>query len=81
MSEPFERGLGAIDAGGCHDGVHGAPAGHARPGPQADPTALATAGVQLADAVHEVERIEQGRGGVAGVKRYHTQDELASTGF
>ena len=53
VAQSLGRGLRAIEAGGLHDGVHGAPAGHPRPKP-ADPTAFATTGVQLADAVHEV---------------------------
>src|ERR1700722_17748800 len=45
------------------DGVTDTPAGRARPGPEADAdaAALATTRLQLADAVHQVKRIEQGR--------------------
>src|ERR1700722_18236938 len=62
VAQPLGRGLWAIEVGRRHDGVHGAPTGHARPGPQAHPAALATTGVQLADTVHQVECVEQGRG-------------------
>ncbi len=42
--------------------MHGAPAGHARPGPEALAATFAAAPLQLANAVHQVERVEQGRG-------------------
>jgi hypothetical protein len=62
VPQSLGRGLRPVEIGRCHDGVDGTPAGHARPGPQAHPSALAAAGVQFADSVHQVERIEQGRG-------------------
>jgi hypothetical protein len=49
---PLGEACGPSRPAASHDGVHGAPAGHPRPKP-ADPTAFATTGVQLADAVHE----------------------------
>jgi hypothetical protein len=61
MAQPLGRGLRAIEVGRRHHGVHGAPAGHARPGPEADAAAFATTRLELADAVHQVERVEQGR--------------------
>jgi len=58
--KPF--GLRPVETGGLHHRVHGAPAGHARPGPQPLATAFAAAGLALADAMHQVERVEQSRG-------------------
>jgi hypothetical protein len=43
-----------------HDPMDGAPAGHAAPGPEADAPPLPAPTLQLADAVHQVERVEQG---------------------
>ena len=54
-------GLRAVEAGRRHHGVHGAPAGHARPDPQSHATPLAAPPLQLAEAMHQVERVEQGR--------------------
>ena len=45
--------------GVLHDPVDNPPAGHAAPGPEADAPALPAAALQLADAVHQVERVEQ----------------------
>jgi hypothetical protein len=54
---PWARSCGQIALGRCHDGLHSAPDGHARPAPEVAATALATARAwQLADALHEVER-------------------------
>jgi hypothetical protein len=61
MAQPLGGSLWAIEIGRRHDGVDGAPAGHARPGPEANATPLATTRLELADAGHEVERVEQGR--------------------
>src|SRR3984957_16643688 len=61
---PLGEACGSSRPAAAMDGVHGTPAGRARPGPEADAdaAALATARLQLADAVHQVKRIEQGRG-------------------
>ena len=62
VAEAFGGGVGAGEAGGLHDGVDGAPSGHARPGPEAEAAPLAAAGLVFADAVHQVEGVEQGGG-------------------
>jgi hypothetical protein len=67
VAQPLGRGLRPVETGRCYDGVHAAPVGHARPRPQADPVALAATGVQFADAMHQVERIE--RAGGTGMAR------------
>ena len=54
-----------ITRSGLHHGVHGAPAGHVRLRPEAFAAPLAAAGLALADAVHEVERVERGPGAPA----------------
>ena len=62
VAQAFGRGVRPVEPGGFHDGVDGAPAGHPAPGPEAHAAAFAAPGLQLADAVHHVERFEQGRG-------------------
>ena len=59
---PLGEACGPSRPAACHHRMHGAPAGHARPRPEPFATALAAAGLVLADAVHQVERVEQGRG-------------------
>jgi hypothetical protein len=62
VAETFRRGVRAVEPGSLHDGVDGTPAGHARPGPEAVAAPFAALGLPLADAVHQVEGVEQGRG-------------------
>ena len=58
---PLGEACGPSSPAASITAVHGAPAGHPAPGPEALPAPLATAGLQLADAVHQVERLEERR--------------------
>jgi hypothetical protein len=62
VPQPLGRGVRPVEPGGPHDHVHGSPAGHPTPGPEAFVASLAAAGSPFAEAVRQVERVEQGRG-------------------
>lgn len=52
----------AGQAGGGHDRMHRPPTGHAGPGPQPGGRSTATPALGLADAMHQVQGLEQGGG-------------------
>lgn len=57
---PLGRSVRAVEFCRCHNGVDGAPAGHARPRPEALAAPFVALGLAFADAMHEVEGVEQG---------------------
>lgn len=73
MPESLGRGLRAFEPGSFHHPVYGAPAGHSTPGPEAFAAALVTAGLPLADAVHQVEGLEE-----SGRHRHGAEDARAA---
>ena len=62
-AEGMAQALGGCgQAGSGHDRVHRPPAGHAGPGPQPGSRSTAPPALGLADAMHQIQGLEQGGG-------------------
>jgi hypothetical protein len=56
VAQSFGRGVRPVEPGGVHDGVDGAPSGHAAPGPEAFAARLAAAGLGVRHRTGRIAR-------------------------
>ena len=62
VAQPLGGGGRPGEACGVHDGVYGAPAGHARPGPEPEIWTAPALMLGFSDAMHQIEGVQKGGG-------------------